>query len=98
MAEIRERVTNMVTSIKKNKSSSLDWTVVETLRTLANEIESGEVDYNKCIVLLLKNDKEGEYSSGFRLSNMVGSEAVALIEIQKNDLINAILGLPSTWS
>ena len=83
--------------IKKNKKSSMDWTVVETLRSLANEIERGDVIYNKCFICLLDDTEDGEYSNGFRMAQMKGSEAVALLEITKSDLLNGINGLPSSF-
>lgn len=86
-----------IESIKKNKKSSYDWTVVETLRQLANDIESGEDEYNKCIVLLLNDNEPGQYTTGFRLAQMKGTEVVALVEIMKSDLINGINGLPSDF-
>ncbi|MDA3806635.1 MAG: hypothetical protein PF440_01865 [Thiomicrorhabdus sp.] len=85
-----------VESIKKNKTSSYDWTVIETLRELANEIERGEINHKKCMVLLLE-DGDGKYNTGFRLAQMRGSEAVALMEIMKADLVNGINGLPSDF-
>tara|TARA_R110000850_G_scaffold30542_1_gene84033 strand:+ start:230 stop:505 length:276 start_codon:yes stop_codon:yes gene_type:complete len=88
----------MVTSIKKNKESSMDWTVIETLRDLANQIERGEVEYNKCFVCLLNDEGEFNYSTGFRMSKLKGSEAVSLLEIIKSDLLNGINGMPSKFT
>lgn len=82
--------------IKKNKKSSMDWSVVETLRSLADEIESGESQYNKCFICLL-DDNDGEYGNGFRMAQMRGSEAVALLDITKADLLNGLNGLPSMF-
>ena len=95
---MQEMTDKKVTSIKKNKQSSLDWTVVETLRELANEIESGDVSYNKCFICMLDDTKEGSYSNGFRMAQMRGSEAVSLLEITKHDLLNGINGLPSNFT
>jgi len=84
-----------VESIKKNSNSSMDWTVVEALRQLANEIEEGKASYNKCFICLLDDKDDGMYGNGFRMVQMKSSEAVALLEIIKADLVNVINGVPS---
>lgn len=83
--------------IKKSKRSSMDWTVIETLRSLADEIEKGEVNYNKCFICLLDDQNIEDYSTGFRMAQMKGSEAVSLMEIIKHDLLNGINRLPSNF-
>ena len=87
-----------VSHIKQSKKSSMDWSVIETLRSLADEIESGEVNYNKCFICLLDDEADGDYGWGFRMAKMKGSEAVALLEITKSDLLNCINGLSSNIS
>ena len=83
--------------IKKSKRSSMDWTVIETLRALADEIEKGEVNYNKCFLCLLNDEDEKDYATGFRMAQMTGSQAVSLMEIIKHDLLNGINRLPSNF-
>lgn len=75
----------------------MDWTVTETLRCLADEIERGEVQYNKCFICLLDDTEHEKYRTGFRMAQMKGSDAVALLEITKADLLNGINGLPSNF-
>ncbi len=78
-----------IESINKSKTSSMDWTVVDTLRSLLNDLERGDVKYNKCFICLL-DSQDDRYSTGFRMAKMIGSEAVALLDITKHDLLNAI--------
>lgn len=81
--------------IKKNSNSSMDWSVVDTLRSLADDIESGKFDYNKCFIALLDDQGNDNYYTGFRAAQMKGSEIIALLSIVKSDFINYINGAPS---
>jgi len=82
--------------INKNSENSLDWTVAATLRKLADDIDTGKLSYNKCFVCLL-DDTNDEYATGYRMAGMRGREALTLLDINKSDLMNAILGLPSAF-
>jgi len=86
-----------IESIKKNKKSSHDWTIIETLQQLIRDLESGNCSYNKCFISLLSDENEGEYTTGFRMVKMRGYEVISLLEIMKGDLVNAINGLPSEF-
>jgi len=86
-----------IDSINKNKKSSMDWSLVDTLRQLANQIERGEAEYNKGFICLLNDKGDFNYSTGFRMAQMKGSEAISLLEIMKSDLLNGINGLPSSF-
>lgn len=90
-------MTDNVEFIKKNSESSMDWSIVETLREIIDKIESGEAVYNKCFLVLLNDVEEGDYRTGFRMAQMKGAEAVGLLEIVKSDLLNGINGLPSSF-
>lgn len=83
--------------IKKSKTSAMDWSLVETLRALADDIEKGEADYNKMFICLLDDTKEGKYLHSFRMAQMKGSEAVALLEIVKSDIAAGMNGVHSNF-
>ena len=81
--------------IKKNKTSSMDWTVIETLRATADALESGEREYNKCVLCMLDDNIKtgGRYTPSFRVAQMSIPEAIALLEITKQDLLNILNGV-----
>lgn len=81
-----------ITSIKKNKTSALDWTVIETLKQLIEDIESGECnDYNACYISLMDTRDSDHYKRGFRMSGMRFTGAISLLEIQKQDMVLTML-------
>ena len=85
------RTNRKIAYIAKNKNSSMDWGVIETLRALADEIESGELGYNKCFICLLDDTDSDKYLNGFRMAQMKGTEAIALLEVSKSDILNVML-------
>lgn len=55
--------------------------VADMLRLAADEIDSGEREANKAVVLFLKDDVGTEYSVGYRNAGMCVSECLALMKV-----------------
>lgn len=75
---------------EKDEGDSMDWTPGQCLRETAVEADQRDVD--ACIVLMLDKGPEGKsYWTNFRNAGMTISEAVALMEYVKHDLLNHML-------
>lgn len=61
-------------------------TPTTTLHSAISELESGQVKANKAMVILL-DDSAGLYTPQFRMSNLSMTEALALLEITKAQLL-----------
>ena len=79
-----------IISIKINKDSALDWTLIEGLEQLVRDIKSGNINFTKG-VLCLQHDYELEdkryQDTSYRLIGMSTLKAVGLLEVIKSDLI-----------
>jgi hypothetical protein len=83
---------NKLVLLHTKKDSSKAWSVKQMLEELLNDEETSE--FNKCLVLLLKDDESGEggagscYNTAFRNVGMNTGECITLTEIAKIRFIN----------
>lgn len=73
------------------KGDSQDWTPGECCRSTAKECDKEDTD--ACLVLMLSKGKDGkQYNTGFRNAGLSTSEAIALLEVVKSDLLRHMRG------
>ena len=65
------------------------WTPAEMLRATADEDCEG---ITRALVILLDDREPGDYTSGFRLSNLSYSQAVTLLEVVKAQMVARLSG------
>lgn len=73
-----------------NLTSNKSVTVPELLRYALKKIESGELDPNSC-VLVLVDDREGGYELTTFASNTTKVSEIAMLELAKSGLIQQML-------
>lgn len=78
-----------VTRLADVKNDNRFITPIDTLKDAITDIESGEKNPNKLMVLML-NDMNGKYDVNFYCSNLRASEVVALFEIEKDIFVRMI--------
>lgn len=88
MAEIRS--INALRADRENNNSLV--TPVECLRDAIADLESGERQANKALVLLLNAGDDGTYDFGFLASDLRSSEMVALLEVVKTYVLRSLVG------
>jgi hypothetical protein len=71
--------------------SSMSWGVEGMLRTALREVEKGERNANKAIVIFL-NDEDGAWDIGFSQAQLSHSEIVSVIETLKHYLCLEMVG------
>jgi hypothetical protein len=76
---------NLIKLVEKT-GNSLHWGVADMLRATAKEVESGERECTKALVLFL-DDKNGEYNVGFTNAGMSMSECIALARIAESVIL-----------
>lgn len=71
--------------------SSMSWSVEGMLRTALREVEKGERNANKAIVIFL-NDEDGAWDIGFSQAQLAHSEIISILETLKHYLCLEMVG------
>lgn len=80
-----------VVSLVERRDDGRLWTVSDMLQKAVNDLPNLS-NYNKAILLLL-DDRNGNYSTKFYQAGMVKSQIVALLEVCKTWFVMALNGI-----
>ena len=80
-----------VVSFALEKNEATKETVIASLRHVADRLESGELEAQTAIIILVDSDEDNFWTHSFG-SSMRYREGIAALEIAKTSYIDALIG------
>lgn len=80
---------------RRAEGDNAEWTVRDMLVYAIEQIDAGELDAEEAILVYRKVHKDvkpQEFSAGFIMANLYGSEAISMLEYRKHKLLHEMGG------